>query len=167
MTFPFLGPRTQIRPARSEDTDQLVDLYYEFFTRFNLEQTLTGVTKELLKTTDDRHFCASNIQSYFDEGYLFLVAEKGAKIVGLITGTVHSDPRLVHHPEAEIVDWFVTESERKQGAGKKLYDAFVAEAKRQGCKSIAVEAFAQNTATIATYERMGFVQDSVKLKKLL
>ncbi len=165
MTFPFFGPK--IRKARPKDVDQLSELYFEFFNRFNMEQTLTGVTKELVKTHDDRQFCANTIQSYFDEGYILLVAEKDDQIIGLISGTIHLNPLIIHHPEAEIIDWFVTEDYRQKGIGRKLYATFISEIKSQGCKSISVEAFAENTKTIATYERLGFVKDSVILKKIL
>jgi ribosomal protein S18 acetylase RimI-like enzyme len=70
-------------------------------------------------------------------------------------------------PELEIVDWFVTQQYRHHGVGRKLYEVMVNLAAKKGCKSIALEAFCQNHQSIKTYERLGFVKDSLILKKKL
>ncbi len=165
MTFPLLGSR--VRRSRPEDVDQLADLFFEFYTRFNLEQTLSGVPKELIRVDNARQFSVDTISSYFTADHLMFVAQQGAKLVGYIAGTTKVEPHYVYSPEAEIIDWFVTENSRSQGVGQQLFQSFVDEVKAQGCKALVLEAFSQNVRGIQTYEKMGFVQDSVILKKIL
>lgn len=154
-----------IRPAEPSDATALTALFEEFYTRFNMEQTLTGEVKELLRVDDAHAFAVDTIQSYFDDHVILFVAIVAQQIVGYAAGEINTKKHYLHAPEAELIDWFVTEAHRGSGIGRQLYDVFIRDVKAKGCKSLSVEAFAENTKTIKTYERLGLVKDSVILKK--
>ncbi len=154
-----------IRLAKPTDVTVLKELFFEFYSLFNMQQTLSGVVKDLLSVDDPRAFAHDTIQSYFETDEIIYVAEIKSQVVGYISGHVNKKAHYTFSPEAEIVDWFVTTSHRGSGLGKKLLETFLSHIKSPGCKSITLEAFYQNTPTIETYERMGFVRDSLILKK--
>lgn len=54
-----------------------------------------------------------------------------------------------------LEDFIVKDSHRNQGIGQKLFDAFVEEAKRQGCRQAKWQVLDWNTEAIRFYERNG------------
>lgn len=161
-------PSFHIRKCNDNDRDQLANLFHEFYSVFNMEQTLRGAVKELLRVDDTRAFSVDSTQDYLTDEYVTYVAEKNNdELIGYICGTITKKEHYVYTPEAEIIDWYVSESSRGMGVGKQLYETFVDMAKEQGAKVIVVEAFSANKKTIQTYEDMGFVHDSVILKKII
>lgn len=156
---------TSVRAAVVTDTVQLARLFREFIT-FNLDY-LSGLPKQLLTIDDASEFAVATINSYFDQNLLMFVAEEHDEIVGYICGEIKNEFHLAYMPEAEIIDWFVTESKRSAGIGKALYAAFVHAIKANNCKVLSVEAFVQNHNARETYRTMGFIEDSIILKKLI
>jgi RimJ/RimL family protein N-acetyltransferase len=51
---------------------------------------------------------------------------------------------------------------RGTGLGRRLMQAAIEAARRQGMERIELEVFASNTRAIALYERLGFVREGLK-----
>lgn len=98
---------------------------------------------------------------------MFVAETNSGEVIGYVSGSVHYDPHLLHYPEAEIIDWFVTAEHRHVGVGKELLETFFAKAKELGCKSMSLESFVDNKEAISLYQRLGFTPDSVILKKTI
>lgn len=156
---------TIVRSATENDIPQLVSLFFEFCTVFNFGQILSESSKELFLVDDFLIFAQDTIRSYFERGLIIFVVEFQGKVVGYISGTITKQPHVILSPEAEIIDWFVTAEMRDKNIGRQLYNQFLATVKQRGCKVLSLEAYADNKQTIETYQRMGFVLDSVILKK--
>ena len=156
-----------VRKVNEKDLNVLTNLFYEFYTKFNMQQTLKGDVRELLKVKDSHGFSLYMASSYLDIPYITYVAEINNKLIGYISGYRIDKKHYIYSSEFEIIDWFVTEEYRGQGIGRKLYDAILDFAKLNKIKVIKLEVFFDNKKTIEIYERMGFVKDSLVLKKIL
>jgi GNAT superfamily N-acetyltransferase len=86
-----------------------------------------------------------------------LVAEVDGEVIGF--AFVQFEP-LIYAELATKVLWlhdiFVDTSSRATGAGRKLIDAVVAEAKRLGAQKILLSVAARNTPAQAFFEKAGF-----------
>lgn len=156
-----------VRKVNKKDLKALTSLFYEFYTKFNMQQTLKDDVRELLKVKDAYDFSLFMASSYLEIPYVTYVAEIDEKIVGYICGYKIDKKHYIYSPEFEVIDWFVTEDYRGKGIGNKLYDAILDFSKLNKIKVIKLEVFVDNKKTVTTYERMGFVKDCLVLKKIL
>jgi RimJ/RimL family protein N-acetyltransferase len=53
---------------------------------------------------------------------------------------------------------------RRQGVGRRLLDACVAQAKKTGIERIELEVFSDNNAAVQLYESFGFVREGVRVR---
>ncbi len=161
----FMLDKVIIRKANNTDFDQLSKLFHEFNFDFNISVT-NGQAKELLKVEDEKFFTKSCTE-WILSSLICFVAEQGNTLLGYISGNVKINEGETYSPEGIIDTWFVTASQRGNGVGKLLYQALLEYFSDQKCKVLTLEAYYQNSNTISTYERMGFVKDSLVLKKIV
>ena len=155
------------RLAKKTDLWPLVKLFDEFYSKFNMAQILKGTTKDLLEVDNQEKFARDTIRDYLDGNYIIYVAEESSHLVGYICGLIHVRNHYKYSPEAEIIDWFVTEKLRNKGIGKELYNTFYEEITKRSCRSISLESFYTNINAVGIYEKMGFIKDSLILKKII
>lgn len=84
------------------------------------------------------------------------VALDDGKVVGWID---ISPSRRVISPHVGGLGMGILDGYRGQGIGKRLMTAALEKAKSRGIKRVELEVFAHNTAAIALYKRMGFVEE--------
>jgi putative acetyltransferase len=121
-------------------------LYKADFKRINLEaisETFTPETHDLEQLDHPEAYILTN------GGAIFL-----AEYEGLIVGTVG----IAHEGlgEYELVKLAVTRSWRKIGLGRRLCEAAIDHARRNGARRIWLEANSALTAAIHIYESLGF-----------
>jgi ribosomal protein S18 acetylase RimI-like enzyme len=67
--------------------------------------------------------------------------------------------------DAFIFDFFIDESMRRKGYGKKVLKACEDDAKNKGAKTIGLHVFGHNKAARALYESIGYVATSIQMRK--
>lgn len=106
------------------------------------------------------------------EGGLFLLAMEQDKIIGLISG------RLVDTPEAgsldefvqktgEVTELYVRADHRGQKVGLALMQAAEEHFRSIACTALLVDCFAPNRSAHAFYERYGFTDRLITMRKEL
>lgn len=85
----------------------------------------------------------------------YVVAEQDGALVGYAgLYTAGSD--------ADVQTIAVNSTAQGSGAGGRLLDELLAEARRRGCSRVTLEVRADNTAALRLYERRGFARISVR-----
>ena len=139
-----------IRPAYSDDIEQLAGLLAELF---EIEDDFVIDRKNQLR----------GLQLLLENpDALVLVAEINGKIIGMA-----SLQRLISTAAGEYVglieDVVVTHSFRGQGIGSKLLESIFAEADARGYARLALGADLRNTKAIGFYKRFGFSASNMGL----
>jgi len=67
--------------------------------------------------------------------------------------------------DAFIYDFFIDETKRRQGYGKKVLSLCEQDAIEKGAKTIGLHVFGHNKAARALYESIGYVATSIQMRK--
>ena len=86
---------------------------------------------------------------------LAYVAEQEGRLAGYFLG-------MQLFEEAEVYRVAVDPAFRKQGIGRRLMEAFLAESAKQGATDWSLEVRTQNVAAIALYEGLGYRTESTR-----
>jgi GNAT superfamily N-acetyltransferase len=111
---------THIRKYRQKDLFQAATLISETFRKFNFEDNTPVAAKDYAAFYNPSLNRAA-IKARFDESTLFLVAERGDRIVGMLRAV-----------DNRIVNLFVNQKFRKNGIGKRLIQAYEKECRKRG-----------------------------------
>ncbi len=131
-------PTILIRPATLRDVPAMYDLMFEL--------AVYEKSPELVATS------VAEYQTDFENG-LFegFVAEADGKIVGMtLFYTAYSSwkGKILY-----LDDFVVTESHRRFGIGQMLYDTFIEEARRRGCRMAKWQVLDWNEPAIQFYQK--------------
>lgn len=101
---------------------------------------------------------------------IFLVAQVDKDIVGFIHGHMHTmtEDELRERPltvSSDISLFFVTDSYRGKGIGRKLMESAERYFQNKGCTRIALHVFGPNKLARDIYRKMGFDERGVELVK--
>lgn len=131
--------KANIRPAASEDYDQLMQLYNAFVSN---------------DTFSDHHHDSFKHVLDSDSSYIY-VAEAESRLVGFVTFSVR---HLIQYPKpvVEIDGLFVGISFRKHGLGHDLYNQVEKIAKEKGCEYIFAKPPLEHEPAQQFYARKGF-----------
>lgn len=99
------------------------------------------------------------------DGCAFVIEIDGSIIGYVLGGLCKFESYRTVEKVAELENMFVYEEYRRQGVGKKLYDAFLAWAKEQKVNMLRVQATSQNKAAINFYRKCGFKDYTLILEK--
>ena len=100
-------------------------------------------------------FVTNNIKN----GYAQFVALEGGKVVGWCDIIPSTRPGFGH---SGSVGMGILQEWRQHGLGKKLLQACIQKSIENGITRIELEVYANNTAAIALYRRLGFVEEGLK-----
>ena len=151
----------KIREARSDDVDQLVQLWKEL--------------AEYHSALDPRYAVAENAEVYFragisswvrDDGWRILVAEENGNLVGFASATLRDVPPVF--PERQhgyISDAIVKASFRRQGIGEQLCKGLLAWFKSREITVVELNAAAVSLVSRNFWRKMGFLDFSVIMRK--
>ena len=105
-----------------------------------------------------------------EEGGFFLLAEENSELVGLVSGrlvkpsTTDALDEFIQQT-GEITELYVRADQRSKGLGAALMRAAEEHFKAKGCEAILVDCFAPNHAAHRFYERCGYTDRMVTLRK--
>lgn len=131
----------KIRKYKKVDLEEVANLIYKTFKKFNSNEKTKGV-EEYSEFYTPRKENLYQINKQFSKSNIFLVAENNEQIIGLIRGN-----------KERISNLFVGGDYHKKGIGTKLIIAFEKEALKNNSKLIkaAVQPYA-----IPFYLKMGY-----------
>lgn len=149
-----------VRVARGEDREQLARLRKALWPESSAEEH----GKELLEILEGKGL-----------GTMPLIELVAADVSGTLIGFVevglrsHADGCDVSHVVGYIEGWYVAESYRKRGIGRRLVLAAEDWARRQGCMEMASDALLENEASQRAHEALGYmvVDRCVRFRKAL
>ena len=140
---------TLLLPLSKFDGAEL-EHYLEYLrkTRNDSKYYMTRFRGEI--TSDMQKSWYSNISENINP-YIFIVGEHGVVFYPVGYGTVNIEDG------SAIVTGVISQSERGNGYGRKLFTALVEEAKKIA-QRVSLEVLETNTIGISLYESMGFVE---------
>ena len=77
-------------------------------------------------------------------------------------GLVHLDPSRFGYCDIALA---VAREWRGRGVGTALFETGIASARDRGCHKLCLSVFAHNTAAIALYRKLGFVEEGRRVKQ--
>lgn len=98
--------------------------------------------------------------------YYLLIAEKDGQVIGMAGFTV----KYYLHREKPVLyvgSLVVKEEYRSQGVGKNLMERMELIARQRGCNSIQLNSNKRRVRAHKFYEKLGFVEMSLKFEKVL
>jgi GNAT superfamily N-acetyltransferase len=151
-----------VRVARTEDIPGLV-------------ASSTGLFAEDAGTRDPavnadwprEHGAASFATALEDPSRLVLVLDHDGQVVGHLMGSVTEPSAVRPVKSATLMSLYVRPAHRRDGAGARLVEAFLAWAAEQGAGQTEVTAYTDNTDALRFYERQGFAPRTVTLRRSL
>lgn len=151
---------TTVRVARPADRDELAGLRAALWPESSAEEH----AKELVGILGSKTFGTMPL--------IELVAEEsGGKIIGFLEVGLrsHADGCDPSHAVGYVEGWYVAESYRKRGIGRKLLAAAEDWARGQGCAEMASDALVENELSQHVHELLGYavVDRCVRYRKTL
>jgi GNAT superfamily N-acetyltransferase len=138
-----------IRDATLGDLPEIVDLA----SQMGYEVTAEGIKPVLT------HYINN-------PDYYLLIAEKDGQVIGMAGFTV----KYYLHREKPVLyvgSLVVKEEYRSQGVGKNLMERMELIARQRGCNSIQLNSNKRRVRAHKFYEKLGFVEMSLKFEKVL
>ena len=162
---PRMIPATTIRPAILADESVLgtlgallVQEHYEFDPRRFLAP-LPDMPQAY------GHFLVSHIDS---DHRVVLVAEQNGAVVGYVFfGLEGFDYMALRGPAGAVYDLVVDPRHRRQGVGKKLLDAALADLAKRGAARAVLSTAEKNLGAQELFEREGFRRTMIEMTKEL
>ncbi len=146
--------------ARGEDREQLARLREVLWPESSAEEH----AKELLEILDGKGFGTMPVTELVAE-------ERNGVLVGFLEVGLrsHADGCDVSRAVGYVEGWYVAESHRKRGVGRKLMAAAEDWARSQGCVEMASDALLGNDVSEQAHEALGFavVDRCVRFRKAL
>lgn len=136
-----------IRPGRSEDAAAVADIYN------------AGIA-ERVATFETRPRAAAELEAWATDGRPFIVAERGASVLGWARAAAYSD-RCVYDGVGEHAV-YVSRDARGEGLGRRLLVELCAESERHGLYKLTSRLFTDNLASRRAHRAAGFVEVGVQ-----
>ncbi len=148
-----------IRKAKIEDYDKIIELYKELYDAEKI------FDKNLSSTYNVSEKQKEEIQKRIkSRKEIFLVAEEDDKIIGLIDGYIIDNSN--HIEKVGYLDHLcVNKKYRKLGIGENLIQEFSNKMKNKNVTYLKLNAFEKNLPAIALYEKLGFEEYSIYYMK--
>lgn len=153
--------KIKIRKAEKKDTAILKNLLWESLKeewKFNSDIDLKS----------GKIFLNKNLRMLFKnkKEHTKFLAEENGKIVGFIGGNIEKKNKFYKTRRiGAIYDLFVEEKYRGKGIGTKLIKKFILWLKANKIKLIELDVSPKNKTAIKLYERLGFKESSIQLRK--
>jgi len=143
-----------VRPAEPRDHDQVLALLMEVHGHH-----LAAAPGIFQPSSPALLPAAVFAQRLAEPNQIILVIEEAGALLGfayLVHAHRPENPVLVEREYLTIEHFGVSQRHQRQGYGRQLVDAILAEAARRGLTRIDLSVWAANAEAIAFYERLGF-----------
>lgn len=138
-----------IRNATLNDLEEIIQLAGEMGYQVTREG-IKGVVEHFINNPD----------------YYLVLAEKDRQVLGMV-GFIIKYYLHREKPVLYVGSMAVKESFRSQGIGRKLMEQVEVIAKERGCNSIQLNSNKRRVRAHKFYEKLGFVEVSLKFEKIL
>lgn len=160
-----MPPAINVRDARDTDRAALLrfhqSLYWEHRDRVVAREDLP-----LIAYQDYERILADDLRALMsDRDAHVLIAEADGKPIGYITGRKRVESGRVLPRRGIIEDWYVEESARGSGVGKRLLDELERRFVDGGCQVIESATWSGNEAARRVHDAMGFREIRVIYRK--
>ncbi len=154
---------TTIRKATIEDISAIQQLNNELFN-YEIRNNFDNYLKDWA--------LGGKANSYFKElieNQFVILAEIDKKAVGYLAGSIYNDDTFSYYDgkTAELENMFVLEDYRKYGIGSKLVNSFIKWCMKNEAKQVFVTASIKNDNAINFYQKQGFENLNLTLRKKL
>jgi ribosomal protein S18 acetylase RimI-like enzyme len=137
-----------IREATKDDLQTLRKLYEQFMRELPPPPDMpVDVEHELNELVD-----------YIERHLALLAEDDGGEVIGFALAGMDDHPGI-----GELSDLYVAPGSRRQGAARELVRAVAERLGNQGAKVVVLDVGHDNTAARATYERLGFRTDALRM----
>ncbi|MGY4738997.1 N-acetyltransferase family protein [Streptomyces sp. ATMOS53] len=149
-----------VRVARAEDIPGLVASSVGLFAE-------DAGTRDPAVNADwpREHAAGAFATALEDPSRLVLVVEHEGQVVGHLMGSLTEPSALRPVKSATLMSLYVRPAHRRDGAGGRLVEAFLAWAAEQGAGQTEVTAYTDNTDALRFYARHGFAPRLVTLRR--
>ena len=100
-----------------------------------------------------------------DPAVVVLLALGDGKAIGYISGTIENDDRRVIRRKGVVGDWYVDESVRGAGVGRRLFDTLETIFAEAGCGLVEVATWPFNEGTRKALDRLGYSEIQITYRK--
>lgn len=162
-----MNKEIKIRKYRGLDKVEIINLFKEFGSYL---KSVDSLKRCIPQKKYGEFFLKEMLKSVRKKDGLILVAVVDKKIIGFIAGTIKKpdfkDIEGLPEKKGRIIELFITESYRREGIGKKLYEAMKKYFISKKCKAINIEVFAPNKIARRFYKDLGYIERNIDLVKL-
>lgn len=154
---------TTIRRATIEDIATIQNLNNELFN-YEIRNNFDNYLKDWSLGEESKLYFRELIENQF-----VILAEIDKKAVGYLAGSIYNDETYSYYEgkTAELENMFVLEDYRKYGIGSKLVNSFIEWCTKNEVKQIFVTASIKNDNAINFYQKQGFENLNLTLRKKL
>jgi GNAT superfamily N-acetyltransferase len=157
----------RIRPATPRDRATVLRFHRDLYVRYR-DQIVDAEAVVLFAYRDLEAALRDDVDALLHgRTTVVLLAEREGTAVGYVSGHVETDERRVLAKKGVVEDWYVDESERGQGTGKKLLDTLLEVFREHGCVVAESQTWAFNTHAREAHRRAGFTEIEVRMRRKL
>lgn len=148
-----------IRKARIEDYDKIIELYKELYDAEKIfDKNLSNIYNVSNKQKEN---ILKRIKSRKE---IFLVAEENNEIIGVVDGYIIDNNN--HIEKVGYLDHLcVYKKYRKRGIGEKLIEEFTNKMRNKNVIYLKLNAFEKNLPATGLYKKLGFEEYSIYYMK--
>lgn len=154
----------RIRKATMQDAAELARLMISF-SEENRRRVFTPLVADVNAYTDLPSCREQRVGEYVIDRLVYMAEQD--RIIGYICAHISEERAHRKRWRAELDEWFVERDARRAGVGRALYEALLAEVKRQGCSVIHLHVYKDNRAARKLYSRLGFEETALALTERL
>lgn len=148
---------------KASEVEQIIELneYLNDLSREKFDSTLS-------KTWKRSEECKKYFSSFFEEDAFIICAYSESQMIGYLSASVYeADEFREKMLIAELENIMVLPEHQSKGIGKRLYEEFIAWAKRKNADRVKVGVFCKNKNAISFYKKLGFEEYDMNMEKKL
>jgi len=162
-----MPPAIHVRDARDEDRDTLFRFHKELYEAHR-DRVVAPEDLPLIAYRDYERILADDLGALMrDRNAHILLAELDGSPIGYITGRTTTESRRVLPRRGVVEDWYVAQSARGNGVGKRLLEELEQRFIASGCEVIESATWSNNEGARHAHDAMGFREIRVIYRKLV
>ena len=162
-----MPPAIHVRDARDDDRETLFRFHKGLYETHR-DRVVAQEDLPLIAYHDYERILADDLHALMKDptAHVLLVEENGRPI-GYITGRITTESRRILPRRGVVEDWYVEESARGSGVGKRLLAELERRFVAAGCQVVESATWSANTDARRAHEALGFHEIRVIYRKLV